>query len=238
MLNKPFFSVLAILIALSGCGQTSLVSRNAHDLSFVSEIDSDGDAQMIEQAQALDQMTRELVRSTTGKGAAVGAATGCSFALFSGSNSARCLTGALFGGAAGAAIGHDIGKKQVADRIEIVSLNRVVPAIVGAQKQMAHLTDTMPSLIAEQDAEMAMLKSQMDSGAITPSEYDLRIGEIRDTRAQVTTALTLSAEQARAAKTALKEAGDKGQQGLEWHILQVDTLEDEAISARSRITLL
>ena len=172
------------------------------------------------------------------KGAAAGAAAGCGLAIVSTSESAKCLAGAVAGGAVGAMIGNAMGHKQADERLEIVSLSRVTPVISDAQKQMARMNDGMAQFISDQNDEMASLKMQRADGTISKDDYDARLAEIRATRAEVAEALTLSAEQAHAAKTALKDASAKGQSGLDWHILQIDTLEDEATSARARISLL
>lgn len=237
MLPAKILILFALVMSVAACGQTPSVSRNTSALSFSATQGSTDDA-MVEQAQALDKMTKDILRRATMRGAAIGAAAGCGLAVVSASEGGKCLMGALAGGAAGAVVGNAVGQRQVKERIEIVSLSRVTPAISGAQKQMAHLTETMPGLLETQDQEIADLNAARAAGEISAHTYDKRMTEIRTARAEVAEALTMSADQARAAKMALKDAGAKGQTGLDWHIMSIETLEDEAVSARSRISLL
>lgn len=225
------------VLATAGCGGASVVSRNAGAMAF-STSGTAGDPDMVAQAQALDAMTRDLMRRATIKGAAVGAAAGCGLAVISASEGAKCFAGAVAGGAVGAVVGNAMGRVEVAKRVEIVRLSRVTPAISGAQKQMAHLNDGMADFIAAQDDEMAALTMQRDQGSLTQKQYEARLAQIRQNRAEVAEALTLSARQAHMTHAALVDARAKGQTGLDWHILQVETLEDEATSARARISLL
>lgn len=237
MLPAKILVLSVIVMSVAACGQMPSVSRNASALSFTATQDGADDA-MVEQARALDQMTKDILRRTTMQGAAIGAAAGCGLAVVSASEGGKCLMGALAGGAAGAVVGNAVGQRKVRERVELVSLSRVTPAISGAQKQMATLTETMPGLLESQDQEIADLKAAHAAGEISDKAYAGRMAEIRAARAEVAQALSMSAEQAHAAKLALKDAGAKGQTGLDWHIMSIETLEDEAVSARSRISLL
>lgn len=234
---KPL--VLSLLtFAVSGCGQTQFVSRDqTPDLATI-QTGNQEERVLAEQAVALDQMTKDLVRQATLKGAAIGAAAGCGLAMVSATESGKCLVGAVAGGAIGAVAGNAMGKREVEKRVEIVSLSRVTPSIAHSQKQMAMVSDGLSSMLTAQKAEMADLEAQRTEGRITQAQYEARIAEIRDARASMTESLTLSARQAEQALDAMKAAKAQGQTGLDWHIMQVETLEDEAISARSRISLL
>lgn len=240
MLRAKILILSLCILTTAGCGQmpSQAVTRNTADLLAFEDNGHDSDALMVEQAQALDAMTRDLVRAATLKGAAVGAAAGCGLAIVSSSESAKCLAGAVAGGAVGAAVGNAVGHNQVAQRVEVVQLSRVTPAISGAAQQMARMNDGMTEFLSGQDDELALMKMLHDKGTMSQQDYDARLAAIRASRADVAEALTLSAAQAQTAKQALAQAKAQGQTGLDWHIMQVDTLEDEATSARSRISLL
>ena len=239
MLRIKALSVTLLALTIAGCGQTQFVSRNKVDPELL-RLDSSAfqEQQLTEQAEALDRITKELVQRATVKGAAIGAAAGCGLAVISVSEGGKCLAGALAGGAFGAVAGNAAGKRQAQARVEMVSLSRVTPTIGEAQKQMAAVSDGLPAMLATQNEELATLKTRLAAGEIDQATFDARLTEIRNTRAEVAQSLTQSAEQARTTANVLKEAGAQGQEGLDWHIMSVETLEDEAVSARSRIELL
>lgn len=241
MLRAKIIILSICIMTTAACGQKNHVSRNNSGiLSFAAQEVAGPEQAMLAQARALDDMTREMVRSATLKGAATGAAAGCGLALVTASaaDGSNCVVGALAGGGVGAVVGNALGRKRVAERVEIVKLSRVTPAISGAQREMAEFNDGLTELLSFQDTALTELKFQRDTGQITPDAYAAQEAQIREVRVDLAHALSLSAEQARATKLALKNAGEQGQTGLDWHIMSAETLEDEASSARSRISLL
>jgi hypothetical protein len=223
-------------LALSGCanmsGSASVAPRS---MSF--QATSTDEAVLLEQTATLDLMMKDIVRHTTIKHAAVGAAIGCGLAVVT-SSASSCLTAAAAGGAMGAASGYAAGKRDVARRIELVSANSIVRSIRKSNTQLGDINADLPKFLAQQDADIKGLKSLKAMGTISTEEFDTRVAAIRSSRAELAEALLMSSQQARTASANLREAAAQGQSGLEWHISAVDQMEREALSARSSIALL
>lgn len=217
---------------------TSQVSRNeTSSVEFMSSAAAQ-EHEMHMQAQALDEMTRDMMVKATTQGAVLGAVAGCGLAAMTGAGKNKCLGGALVGGAVGGAIGHAQGKKQVKERVELVSLSRVMPSIKASKDQMALVEKGIPDMLAAQEKEISTLQRDRDAGRISEETFETRVGEIRENRRALAQSLSLSAEQSSEALAALKSAEAEGQDGLSWYIHTVSGIEQDAVSARSTISLL
>lgn len=241
-MNKSIlFAPLAFAFILGGCADTSSygdeVSRTAGSAMAFQSANADA-ALMMEQTQTLDQMMQKIVRNTTIKHAAVGAAVGCGLAVVSASSASNCLTAAAAGGVAGAISGHVAGKRDVTRRMELVSANALVRSIRASNDQLSDITTDLPNFLAAQDAKVKNLVAQKNSGALDEAEFDARMASIRASRSELAETLLMSSQKARIASANLREAAAQGQTGLEWHIGAVDQMEDQTMSARSQISLL
>lgn len=227
-------------MGVSGCSkmsEPSFSTRSAPTLNVIKG-NSASEAQVASQAQALTQMSAQIIRKSTGKGAAIGALAGCGMVLLSAANAKNCLTGAAAGAVVGAVVGHANGQKQVAKRVELVSPSALVKSIGKANDEMEALTLDLPTVLAQQDAEIASLTRQLESGRIDTTIYAARTEQIRGTRAQIAEALTLTAAQANEANRNLQGAAAQGQTGLDWHMNATSALAKNAMSARASISLL
>tara|TARA_R110002096_G_scaffold12971_19_gene46164 strand:- start:2067 stop:2792 length:726 start_codon:yes stop_codon:yes gene_type:complete len=241
MQNSLVLFTLIIAIAVSGC---TAPTRNTGDwtaqtvnpLSFQEGFQDE--TIMVEQAQALDEMMQKIVRSSTIKHAAVGAAVGCGLVVVTGSNAAGCVQAAAAGGLVGAISGNISGKRDVARRVELVSANALVLSIRKSNDKLDQVNENLPALMARQDEEVKALKELKASGSIDTKIYQMRLTAIRENRAKLAQALLLSSQQASTARDNLQEAVSQGQSGLEWHINAIDQMERQTLSARSMISLL
>ncbi|WP_439111773.1 hypothetical protein [Lentibacter sp.] len=235
---KPAVLSLVAFSTLTACGASNEVATrgDAAPLNFAT---SSPELRLIdEQAETLQQMSRDLVRRSTGKGAAMGAAVGCGLGLISASNASKCVAGAVAGGAVGAVVGHGHGKRKVAARVATVSQGDMALSLRNANATLSEIKTSLPSLLAKQDAELKALKRQRAANTITEEAYTARLDEIRATRAKLADALMDSADKARTSADNLGLAASQGQSGLMWHIGAAKRLEEESISTRSTITLL
>ena len=241
-MNKPLLMLPLLLgLTVSGCAHMpaagSEVSRGTTGMMALKATNQD-QAILAEQTAALDQMMAEIVRNSTIKHAAVGAAVGCGIAVVSSGGASSCLGAAAAGGIAGAVTGHIAGNRDVARRIELVSANALVRSIRKSNNQLGDIKTDLPNLLARQDAELKSLHGLKAAGAINADVYNARLSDIRASRAELAEALMMSSQQARTASANLRAATEQGQSGLEWHISAVDQMEREALSARSSISLL
>ena len=196
------------------------------------------ETQMSAQTEALSNMTRDIVRKSTVKGAAIGALAGCGLVLISSANAKNCVTGAITGGVVGALVGTAAGNKQAAKHVELVSPSALVRSIGKADDKMDAVTRDLPTLLAQQDTEISNLNVKMKNGQITQDQYAHRFEVIKANREQLAKALSLSAAQANEAHRNLQSAQSEGQTGLDWHLSATENLARDATSARSAITLL
>lgn len=192
---------------------------------------------LMDQATALDRMSKDLVRKATLNGAAIGALTGCGLAVVGGSKN-QCIQAALVGGAAGAVAGHAKGKAQVKKRVEIVELSRVLPSLRKTTTQLGLVSGGVDALIAEQNAEIKALKQQVATGQVSQEAFDARLSDIRLVRSELAQSLSLSASQAKQANLALQNAQAQGQTGVDWYISATQKLEQDSVSARAKLSLL
>ncbi len=233
---KSAFAALLVL-TIAGCAQTKTPFASSMNRDVLPAVQSDQERLLTNQAHALDRMSKDLVRKTTFKGAAIGAVAGCGLAVVGGSK-AKCAQAALVGGVLGGVAGNAAGKAQVNRRVELVELNRILPSLRKTNDQMEVVAGGVSNLMAKQDAEIAQLKADLTHGATTQAAYDARLSEIRTVRSELAQALTLSAGQARQAKEALVAAQSQGQTGIDWYIAETNKLEAEAVSARAQLSLL
>ncbi|WP_299936445.1 hypothetical protein [uncultured Pelagimonas sp.] len=234
-LKSAFAAILVLTVA--GCAQTKTPFASSMNRDAMPMVQTEQERTLAHQAQALDRMSKDLVRKTTFKGAALGAVAGCGLAIAGGSK-AQCAQAALVGGVIGGVAGNATGKAQAKKRVEIVELNRVLPSLRKTNDQMDVVSGGVAELVAKQDAEIAQMKQQMAQGNLSQQAYDARLAEIRQVRGDVAQALTLSASQARQAKSALMDAQAQGQTGIDWYIAETNKLEAEAVSARAQLSLL
>lgn len=230
-----FLSPLAVVAVLGGCGavRQDVTRSNADHLSFTQNADA---VAIQEQANALNLMADQLVRRSTLRGAATGAVVSCGLAALSVGGAQSCVAGAAAGGAVGAVLGRAKGEREVAQRVELVSANALVRSIRGMNGQMTGLQLGLPELLAEQDAELADLQIRRAAGAISQKEYEASVRAIRESRATIAEALTLTVEQTEVASRNMTEAMQQGQSGLDWHLSATNQLAREAHSARSSIS--
>ena len=241
MRASRFVLTAAISLVLSGCVPSStepMFSSRGTANTQISTMNATKEVHLQEQTAALGNMTRDIIRKSTMKGAAIGAVAGCGLVLLSSSNAQNCVTGALTGGAIGALAGAASGKKQAVKRVELVSPSALVRSISKADDRMDVVTRDLPGLLSEQDNELKMLNNNLKNGAITHTQFTHRFEVIKVNRAQLAEALSLSAAQANEAHRNLQSAKAKGQTGLEWHLHSTKNLAQEATSARSAISLL
>lgn len=230
--------ILAVTFT-SGCMTgPSAVSRNETSSVVLMTSAAAEEHEMRTQAAALDEMTRDLMRKATTKGAVIGAVAGCGLAAMTGAGKNKCLGGAVAGGVVGGIIGNARGKKQVQERFEVVSLSRVMPSVQASKDQMELVRQGIPSMLSAQEKEINALQIERDAGRISKDTFDNRINEIRENRRAVAHSLSLSADQSSQALNALKRAEAEGQDGLSWYIHTVSGIEEDAVSARSSISLL
>lgn len=238
MINVPHTAFYALsLMALSACASINESPTRNHaapiGLTSASEF-----AVISAQADSLNRMADELVRKSTGQGALIGASLGCGLGLISAKSAQNCVVSAVAGGVAGAVAGHHSGKQKVAARVAQISKQELSNTLLTADKQLGEINQSLPQVLAAQDAELARLKQQKAANTLSPEDYNARVGAIRDTRAALADALMESADKARASADNLGTAAAQGQTGLMWHIGEAKRLEDGAMSTRSQITLL
>lgn len=241
MLRSVSALPLVFVTVLSGCAQTTVspseVTRAETSTLAFQASDQTG-VSLQAQADGLNNMAAGIVRASTVKGAMIGAALGCGIAIAAASASERCITGALAGGAGGALVGNIAGKQDVARRVEIANPNALVRSIRRSNKKLGTIQAGLPTHLAAQDAELSQLKAGLANGTVSQGQYNNRVNEIRENRAQLAEALTLTAGQTRIAIKNLESAATQGQSGLEWHIMATSKLERDTVSARSTINLL
>ena len=239
---KPITALTVIAVSfLTACADTS-VSR--HDIengpvSLLSFTDNSQQENAVsQQANALNDLSHDILRASTIKGMKVGAAVGCGLAVVSAGNAQRCVVGALPGGAVGAIVGRQTGNRQIAKRIELVNPNQLVRSIRKTNDTMETITGSPPQLLAAQDRELDALSLKRDLGTLSQADYDTRYIEIKTNRVNLAQSLTLSAKQATLAGDNLEHAASQGQTGLEWHFRAAQNIAEKAESVRSSITLL
>lgn len=240
MRTSRFILPAFIALSVSGCVSSNepMFSSRGAAPDQITLANATSETQMQQQTNALNNMTRDIIRKSTVQGAAIGALAGCGLILLSASNAKNCVTGALAGGAIGAAVGSANGKKQAAKRVELVSPSALVRSIGKADDRMDVVTRDLPQLLKQQDAELARLNGKLKSGQITEAQYTNRFEVIKANRMQLAEALSLSAAQANEAHRNLQSAQAQGQTGLDWHLSATRNLVREATSARSAISLL
>jgi hypothetical protein len=229
----------SIVLSLAGCMQSKEPMFSSRGIA--SEKSAGAliqETQMSAQTEALSNMTRDIVRKSTVKGAAIGALAGCGLAIISAANAKNCVASALTGGAVGALVGNAAGKTHAAKRVELVSPSALVRSIGKADDKMDAVTRDLPTLLAQQDTEISNLNVKMKNGQITQDQYAHRFEVIKANREQLAKALSLSAAQANEAHRNLQSAQSEGQTGLDWHLSATENLARDATSARSAITLL
>ncbi|WP_323803539.1 hypothetical protein [Sulfitobacter litoralis] len=232
---------LAIVALISGCASSTVGFRGqigtpGTAMSFQETHESD--AAMLEQTAALEALMRDIVRSSTVKHAAIGAAMGCGIFVLATANASGCIRAATAGGVVGAVSGNLAGKREVARRMELVSPNELVRGIRSSNEKLDQITTNLPQLLSRQEKTVATLAQRRSLGELSQGEYSAQVASIRTRRAELAEALTLSSKQAKLAQNNLADAAAHGQTGLEWHIRAIEQLEREALSARSTISLL
>lgn len=231
---QMFLMGTALSMTLAACGvpggttytPTTRAAATADPLAFRAV--AQDEARLAAQGAALSDMGARLERRATGKGLAIGSAAGCALVLVDASKAGSCVAGA----AIGAVAGQMSGKRGVAKRVEIVSANDMVKAIRPMNDALSDMKTDLPALLAAQDAELTALAVQ--GGPV----YAARFAEVRDMRANLAEALSLTEQQARAAFAGLEAAEAQGQTGLAYHQSAVTQIAKDSASARSKISLL
>jgi hypothetical protein len=231
----------AIVVLVSGCASSTVGSPGQTGSPIAAlrfQETNESDAAMLEQTAALDALMRDIVRSSTVKHAAVGAALGCGISVLATANASGCLRSAAAGGIVGAVSGNLAGRREVARRMQLVSANDLVRSIRKSNEKLDHIMTDLPQMLSRQEIIVATLGHRKASGELSQDEYESQVAHIRASRAEVAEALILSSKQAKLAQHNLADAGAQGQTGLEWHIRAIEQLERETLSARSTISLL
>lgn len=239
---KPFTAFVFVAVnLLAGCADNSVTRQDISErpvslLSFESNTHQEN--LVSQQASALNDLSHDILRASTVKGAKIGAVVGCGLALVSAANAQKCVVGAVTGGVIGAIIGRQAGKRQIKNRVELVNPNHLVRSIRQTNDTMESLTDNLPQLLAAQDRELDALSLERDMGTVSQAAYDARYTEIKTHRAKLAQSLTLSAHQANLAGSNLDHAASQGQTGLNWHFGAARNIAKQADYARYSITIL
>ncbi len=189
-----------------------------------------------QQAESLTRLSKEMIRKSTGKGAAIGAAVGCGLVLVSAKNAQKCLGGAVVGGAVGAVVGHEQGKRKVAKSVAKVSANDMFNTLKETETKVSEVRTSLPETLAKQDAILASLQAQRDAGKLSPKAYKEQVMQIHEARARLAEALDNSAKSARTSADNLGVASLR-QPELLWHIGAAKRLEQTAVSTHKQIKL-
>lgn len=236
---KRSFSVF-IIAALTGCSQApsdglGFVARQ--DTGFATQASHFDVVQLTEQTAQLDTMMRDIVRRSMGKGVAIGAAVGCGLVVLSAANGQNCVAGAVAGGLVGGIAGHSAGKRNVENRIKLLSANDLTKSIRKTNNQLEDIRIDLPRNLAAQDIALAELARKRDAGEVTQAVYATEIEKARSQRRSLVEALTLTEAQAKAATANLQTATAQGQSGLDWQMSATKQLARDVASTRSQITL-
>ncbi len=224
------------LIALSACAPSPDTHSSRFEgatLSFAAQ-----PTQMNAQAAALSELSKRIVVQTTLRGAGIGAAVGCGFAVVSAGSASNCVAAAAAGAATGAIVGHVKGKQKVARQIEKISPSNVVRTLRKTNEQMALVRTSLPARLAAQEQMLSQLEMQRATGAIDQNTYVSGRTAIAIERQALAQSLTQTETHAAQAAANLAAAKSEGQTGLDWHIAATSKLKAEAESARSSISLL
>lgn len=228
---------LALVLSLAGCAAQDVTRTQAGlTAADMAPVMTHQDHLVADQADALRDLTGDLLRKATLKGAAFGAVLGCGLATVIGDGG--CVPAALVGGAIGGVAGHASGQRAIARQIEIISPDAVLPALSRARAQSRRVETGVHALLAAQDAQLAAMAQRVAQGTLPQADLDQHRAEIRQMRADLANALLQSAEQTRATRAAILAARDQGQDGLDWYLSATDELERQVISTRSAIDLL
>ncbi|WP_420010895.1 hypothetical protein [Tateyamaria sp.] len=236
----PALSLIAIA-ALAGCAEFPQRPDAATRLDtspLVFQNRAQDAAYLTEQADTLKQMAQYVQRKSTLRGAAAGAVIGCGLGVLTANGAERCLIGAAAGGLVGAAAGNKAGQRDVTRRLDAATPDMLMRSLRTTQDHMDRMNLSLPQVLAQQDAELAQLQTAHEKGEINQAAYDDGINSIRQSRADIAEALTMSEKQVRASRANIQNAVDKGQTGLDWHLKATQALQDDVYSARSGITLL
>lgn len=231
---------LATIAALAGCAELPN-SRDAATRLDTSPLVFQNRAQdaayLAEQADTLKLMAQDLRQKSTLRGAAFGAAIGCGIGVLT-SGADRCLAGVAAGGLVGVVSGSKAGKRDVALRMDTATPENLMRSLRTTQDHVDQMNKSLPQVLADQDVALAKLRTQRETGQISQAAYDAGIADIRNSRAAIAEALTLSGKEMQASRANLQNAVDRGQTGLDGHLDATRTLEKDVYSARSAITLL
>ncbi|QUJ75974.1 hypothetical protein KDD17_13715 [Sulfitobacter albidus] len=234
---KSLLLVLAALV-LTACTQTPPQTPDVGraDTSFrafspapTPERDMDG------QIRALSQSADRLVRHSTLKGAATGAAIGCGVGIVTHGAAKSCVNGALVSGIGGAIVGNIKGRQELDRRMALIAPSDVVRHLRHARAHHTEVATSLPALLTQQEERMTTAALRFAAGEITQSRHDRIRRQILSERAALAEALTISAADARRASANLSEAASRGQSGLDWHIDATGRLADDIASSRSMI---
>lgn len=194
-------------------------------------------ADFVTQVEALSATADDLVHRSKVRGATIGAAVGCGLAVVSATQARRCVAGAAVGGLGGAFIGEQAGQRDLARRVELVSADHVGRDLQSATSRFARIKADLPTLLAEQEAELNALTMQHMRGEISQDEYNGGVARIEGERIAIAEALEMSARDARIASRNLSDAAARGQTGLDWHIGAAERLAEDVQSTRGSFEL-
>mgnify|MGYP001044623045 CR=1 FL=1 len=239
MKTKLLFSLVAT-VALTACSQevVPIDASRVDNEALMFHNDPINEGPVLDQVATLNASADALVGRSTVRGAVLGAAVGCGLVLVSSSNARRCLAGAAVGGAGGAFVGNMAGQQQVQQRVNLVSSNDLVRDLRNADAQIRNIRGDLPAFLAAQEAELNNLMMQLINGEIEQAEHDARVAVIQQDRADLATALEMSARDARQTANNLERAAQMGQGDLDWHIETANQLADDVQSTRSTFSML
>lgn len=238
---KPVFIACLAVLALAGCSDEMKVDRAARFpdvLGFASSKPVSEEIVLTQQAEAFRDITADLKKRSTIKGAAVGALSGCGFSLVAGAGKGSCLQAAAKGAAIGGAMGFASGAREEKKLVQMIPLNQTLPLVKRAGTTAGTLARDMQAILVSQEVELGLLRSDLAAGKIPQAHYDTRVAEIRTLRAGMAKALSKAAENVAATRRSFEGAQEQGQDGLAWYLHALGLIEQDTISARDDISLL
>lgn len=224
-------------ILMSGCTDMPGSVTKAYEAPLTFHSYQNPEVELQAQAQTLKVMADDLVRRATLRGAAAGAVLGCGAALVSASGLKSCATGALVAGGAGGVMGYHTGKTRVTESVS-AEMQGLDQHLAGLRGQTGRIMGDLPAVLAEQDAELARLESQVRAGLIPQSTLTARIDEIRKARAEIAMALDEAAAGMITARATMSETSSRQSVDLLDQINVTQELEADLYKARSGISLI
>lgn len=239
-MSLPFKSVLICVsfALLSGCANTPAKVTKSYGAPLTFHSYQNPEVEVRAQAQALEDMAGDLVRRATLRGAATGAVVGCGTALIGAGGLKSCASSAVIAGGAGGIIGYRKGKKTVAETTQAAQIGYLDQHLAGMRGQADRLVGNLPAFLADQDAELAHLRSEMRAGRVSQETFDAKIAQIRISRSELAMALADSTADMVRARETMVDTSSRQSVDLHGQIEITREIETELFEARSAISLI